>query len=199
MNDLAKSGILVLKKSVEPFTGMDCRVVDQEKLYFCKRDALKPNWSILGTYWRKIMHAGSTCFGQTRQTRTFCPQRCCLCLEKEGRDVQLKKHCPHNETRWLAYYAVGVLQCIWNWEFRQESWSTRWWPKTHFYFQKLLLTDGILLKSVGWTEGLCQTSIKSGGAWENQQRRRSWDHSRDVSAGYYPVQKKTTQLTIHIK
>lgn len=43
MNDLAKSGILVLKKSVEPFTGMDCRVVDQEKLYFCKRDALKPN------------------------------------------------------------------------------------------------------------------------------------------------------------
>lgn len=43
MNDLAKSGILVLKKLVEPFTGMDCRVVDQEKLYFCKRDALKPN------------------------------------------------------------------------------------------------------------------------------------------------------------
>lgn len=43
-------------------------------------------------YWKYVLWSVKT------KTRVLWPQRCCLCLEKEGRSVQPNKHRPHSET-----------------------------------------------------------------------------------------------------
>lgn len=39
-----------------------------------------------------------------------------LCLEKEMKGVEPKEHHPHSEAWWWGYYAVEMLQCVWNCE-----------------------------------------------------------------------------------
>ena len=68
VNDLTKSGIVVSKKTITRAlhrNGLQrCR---QEKLNFCRRGTLKPDWNMQRTTWRKIMHTGSMSFGQMRR------------------------------------------------------------------------------------------------------------------------------------
>lgn len=43
------------------------------------------------------------------EKRAFWPQRHYLCFEKEGRGIQPKEQCSHNETWRKEYYAVKIF------------------------------------------------------------------------------------------
>lgn len=45
----------------------------------------------------------------TEKSRAFWPQRHYLCFEKEGRGIQHKEQCSHNETWRKEYYAVRIF------------------------------------------------------------------------------------------
>lgn len=48
------------------YTEMDSKFADQEQ-HFCRKATFKPPSRMQRETWRKIMHIGSTCFGQMRQ------------------------------------------------------------------------------------------------------------------------------------
>lgn len=59
-NDLTKSGIVMPKKTFTGTSHMEWTVsIDQEKVHFCRRDAFKPDWSILRTTSRMIRYTTS--------------------------------------------------------------------------------------------------------------------------------------------